>query len=40
MKEIAAKAENNPDLLTGPHRNCKVRRLDETRAARNPCLSG
>ena len=40
MKEIAAEAENNPDLLTGPPRNCKVRRLDETRAARNPCLSG
>ena len=40
MKKIAAEAENNPDLLTGAPRNCKVRRLDETRAARNPCLSG
>ncbi len=40
MKAIAREAEDNPDLLTGAPRICKVRRLDETGAARNPCLSG
>lgn len=40
MKVIAREAEDNPDLLTGAPRICKVRRLDETGAARNPCLSG
>ena len=40
MKAIAREAEDNPDLLTGAPRICKVRRLDETGAARNPCLRG
>jgi glycine dehydrogenase subunit 2 len=40
LKEIAKEAESNPDLLrNAPHRT-KVRRLDETTAARKPCLAG
>ena len=37
---IADEAAENPDLLFGSPNNCKVRRLDETSAARHPCLSG
>ena len=38
MKKIAEEAEKDPELLrNAPHR-CKVRRLDEVSAARNPCL--
>jgi glycine dehydrogenase subunit 2 len=40
MKAIAREAAESPDLLTGAPRISKVRRLDETEAARNPCLSG
>jgi glycine dehydrogenase subunit 2 len=40
MKAIAREAEDNPDLLTEAPHICKVRRLDETGAARNPCLCG
>ena len=40
MKAIAREATESPDLLTGAPRISKVRRLDETEAARNPCLSG
>ncbi|MBL0712494.1 MAG: aminomethyl-transferring glycine dehydrogenase subunit GcvPB [Desulfosarcina sp.] len=40
MRVIAREARENPDLLTGAPRNAKVRRLDETTAARKPCLRG
>ena len=40
MKAIAAEAKENPELLTEAPRIPKVRRLDETAAARNPCLAG
>jgi len=40
MKRIAKEAEENPDMLhAAPHKS-KVRRLDETTAARKPCLAG
>jgi len=40
LKAIAKEAESDPDLLrNAPHRT-KVRRLDETTAARKPCLAG
>jgi len=40
MKRIAKEAEENPDILhAAPHKS-KVRRLDETTAARKPCLAG
>jgi len=40
FKAIAEEAEKDPDLLwKAPHR-CKVKRMDETGAARNPCLAG
>jgi glycine dehydrogenase subunit 2 len=40
LKAIAEEARNTPDILReAPHR-CKVRRLDETTAARHPCLTG
>jgi glycine dehydrogenase subunit 2 len=39
MRSIAAEAENSPATLReAPHR-CKVKRLDETLAARRPCLA-
>jgi len=39
MKQIAQEAKEDPQLLKGaPHRS-KVRRLDETTAARKPCLA-
>ncbi|MCG6911495.1 MAG: aminomethyl-transferring glycine dehydrogenase subunit GcvPB [Deltaproteobacteria bacterium] len=37
---IAAEAEERPELLTEAPVKPKVRRLDETAAARKPCLSG
>ena len=37
---IAKEAQETPDLLREAPRKCKVRRLDETAAARHPCLSG
>ncbi len=40
LQTIAREAEENPDLLREAPHNCKVRRLDETTAARNPCLTG
>jgi glycine dehydrogenase subunit 2 len=40
LKAIAKEAEENPDLLHDAPRNCRRRRLDETRAARKPCLTG
>jgi glycine dehydrogenase subunit 2 len=40
MRTIAQEAEENPDVLhQAPHRP-KLGRLDETLAARKPCLSG
>jgi glycine dehydrogenase subunit 2 len=40
MKAIAAEAEENPELLHEAPRTCRRRRLDETAAARKPCLRG
>ena len=40
MKAIAKEAEENPDLLHEAPTCAKVTRLDETAAARNPCLIG
>ncbi len=39
-KAVAREADENPDLLRDAPRRCKVKRLDETRAARRPCLAG
>jgi len=40
FKAIVQEARENPDLLHDAPRKCKVRRLDETTAARKPCLAG
>jgi glycine dehydrogenase subunit 2 len=40
MKTIAKEAEENPELLHGSPSKPKLQRLDETLAARNPCLGG
>jgi len=40
LKKIAAEAESNPDVLHSAPHYPKVRRLDETTAARKPCLAG
>lgn len=40
LKAIAAEAEENPDALHAAPVNTKVKRLDETLAARKPCLRG
>jgi len=40
MKQIAEEAENNPEILKNSPNKFKVKRLDETLAARNPCLCG
>ena len=40
MKVIATEAKENPELLHEAPKTTKVRRLDETGAARNPCLTG
>lgn len=40
LKAIANEAKENPDLLHDAPRNCRRRRLDETTAARRPCLTG
>ncbi len=37
---ISREAEENPDLLRQAPFSCKVKRLDETSAARHPCLAG
>ena len=40
LRQVAAEAEEKPDILrSAPHR-CKVTRMDETAAARRPCLAG
>ncbi len=40
FRTIAREAENDPELLWNAPSRCKVRRMDETAAARNPCLGG
>ena len=40
MISIAEEAKQNPELLHAAPISAKVRRLDETGAARNPCLAG
>ena len=40
MKRIAQEARENPELLNDAPHKSKVRRLDETTAARKPCLAG
>jgi glycine dehydrogenase subunit 2 len=40
FKALAEKALNDPESLQEAPRRCKVRRLDETSAARKPCLMG
>jgi len=40
LKAIAKEAKENPDLLHDAPKNCRRRRLDETTAARKPCLTG
>jgi glycine dehydrogenase subunit 2 len=40
FKAIVDEAKDDPDLLHGAPKKCKVKRLDETLAARKPCLAG
>ncbi len=40
LKAIAVEAKESPELLKNAPTRSKVRRLDETSAARKPCLSG
>ena len=40
LKSIAAEAEESPELLHAAPGMCRRRRLDETMAARKPCLRG
>jgi glycine dehydrogenase subunit 2 len=40
FKSIVGEAAQNPDLLRNAPTYCKVKRLDETTAARKPCLAG
>ncbi len=40
MKAIATEARERPGLLRDAPHKCKVRRMDETTAARKPCLTG
>lgn len=40
MKAIAQEAKENPELLREAPGTPKVRRMDETGAARHPCLAG
>ena len=40
LKTISKEAEENPELLLQAPARTKVRRLDETAAARKPCLAG
>jgi glycine dehydrogenase subunit 2 len=40
LEAIAAEAKENPDLLRQAPTKPKMRRLDETGAARKPCLAG
>jgi glycine dehydrogenase subunit 2 len=40
LEAIATEAREMPEVVREAPRNCKVRRLDETTAARKPCLAG
>ncbi|MBI5572275.1 MAG: aminomethyl-transferring glycine dehydrogenase subunit GcvPB [Desulfomonile tiedjei] len=40
FKAVVKEAAENPDLVRNAPSRCKVRRLDETAAARFPCLAG
>ncbi|MBK5100948.1 MAG: aminomethyl-transferring glycine dehydrogenase subunit GcvPB [Desulfobacteraceae bacterium] len=40
FKAIVNEAADRPDLLREAPQSCKVKRLDETTAARKPCLAG
>ncbi len=40
LKAIVKEADENPDMLRQAPTRSKVRRLDETEAARHPCLAG
>jgi len=40
LKAIAAEAKEDPQILREAPRRCKVRRMNETKAARHPCLVG
>jgi len=40
MRAIDREARENPELLRSAPHNAKLRRLDETQAARKPCLTG
>jgi glycine dehydrogenase subunit 2 len=40
FKEIVREARENPEVLHQAPHLCKVKRLDETTAARHPCLTG
>lgn len=40
MKQIVEESRRNPEKLYEAPERCKVRRLDETAAARKPCLAG
>jgi glycine dehydrogenase subunit 2 len=40
FKTIVNEAKDDPELLHGAPKKCKVKRLDETLAARKPCLAG
>ncbi|NNK96451.1 MAG: aminomethyl-transferring glycine dehydrogenase subunit GcvPB, partial [Desulfobacterales bacterium] len=40
VKEVVREVETDPELLHNSPQRFKVKRLDETQAARNPCLCG
>lgn len=40
MRSIAREAGENPEILRAAPHKCRLRRLDETAAARRPCLKG
>jgi len=40
LQAIVREARENPELLRDAPHCCKVKRLDETAAARTPCLIG
>ncbi len=40
LKIIAKESKENPDMLKESPKFCRMRRLDETTAARKPCLTG
>jgi glycine dehydrogenase subunit 2 len=40
LSAIVREAEENPQLLHDAPTRCRVRRMDETEAARHPCLTG